>query len=325
VGVDSAGNVYVPDTYNNRIVKFAPDGSYVTDWSGWGQVTIPGSVAVDSASIVYVVDWHQENRTNILKFAPPQNTPEGMLVEVDAGEGVSVLFGEVTTAGNTTAVRSTEPPPGSPTSSAFQFLGEYWEITTTAEYTPGITIALAYDDTGLSQQEEEALVLLHYDETLAEWVDVTSSVDTVNNVIYGNSESLSCFAVAIQVLRPSWVPPLHADTTATSPDGPFKGGRTIPVKFRLLNLQGEAISDAEAGALTTELHVFYESAGAEGAPVDPGDNPPDVGGEFRYDTEEDLFIYNLSTKGGGWLADYTYRLEMAVDGIKAGAVFFSLR
>lgn len=97
------------------------------------------------------------------------------------------------------------------------------------------------------------------------------------------------------------------------------------MKFRLLNLGGQVITDSEAEALTARLQVFYEAQWTEGEPVDPGDDPPDLGDEFRYDADDDLFIYNLSTKDPAWLADYTYGLEVLIDGIRAGEVFFSLR
>ena len=122
-----------------------------------------------------------------------------------------------------------------------------------------------------------------------------------------------------------WVAPLQDGTSVESPDGPFKRGRTIPVKFRLLGADGQVIPDAEAEALVATLQVFYEEPNDQGTPVDPGDAPPDIGDEFRYVAEDDLFIYNRSTKDAAWLADYTYGLEVLLDGVKAGEVYFSLR
>ncbi len=60
VAFDSAGNVYVSDTFNNRIQEFTSAGVYVTQWgsfgSGNGQFEYPFGVAVDSADNVYVAD-----------------------------------------------------------------------------------------------------------------------------------------------------------------------------------------------------------------------------------------------------------------------------
>ncbi|HUU54640.1 MAG TPA: hypothetical protein VMY87_06955 [Armatimonadota bacterium] len=123
----------------------------------------------------------------------------------------------------------------------------------------------------------------------------------------------------------TWVPPLHNGTSEESPDGPFKCGRTIPAKFRLLDSEGQVVPDAEAEALAPELVVFYQMLCAGGAPIDPGDSPPDAGNEFRYVADDDLFIFNLSTKDPAWVANWTYGLEVLIDGNKIGEVFFSLR
>jgi len=60
IALDSAGNVYVSDTGNNRIQKFDASGNFITKWgsqgSGDGQFNTPAKVAVDSAGNVYVTD-----------------------------------------------------------------------------------------------------------------------------------------------------------------------------------------------------------------------------------------------------------------------------
>lgn len=60
VATDTAGNVYVADTLNDRIQKFSSSGSFLTKWGsrgkGDGQFDSPGSVATDAAGNVYVAD-----------------------------------------------------------------------------------------------------------------------------------------------------------------------------------------------------------------------------------------------------------------------------
>lgn len=71
VAVDASGAVYVADTLNHRVQKFAADGTFVTVWgsagSANGQFQSPYDVAVDGAGNVYVAD---RNNNRIQKFGP---------------------------------------------------------------------------------------------------------------------------------------------------------------------------------------------------------------------------------------------------------------
>jgi streptogramin lyase len=69
VAVDASGNVYVADTYNQRIQKFTSSGAYLTQWGMRGgrdgQFYYPISVAVDGGGNAYVVD---QGNNRIQKF-----------------------------------------------------------------------------------------------------------------------------------------------------------------------------------------------------------------------------------------------------------------
>jgi sugar lactone lactonase YvrE len=58
---DAAGNLYVADTYNNRIQVFKTDGTFVNAWgaygSGDGQFDRPSGIDFDSAGNIYVAEW----------------------------------------------------------------------------------------------------------------------------------------------------------------------------------------------------------------------------------------------------------------------------
>ena len=60
VAVDGQGNVYVADSFNDRIQKFDSSGNYLGQWgscgSGNGQFKGPLGVAVDGQGNVYVAD-----------------------------------------------------------------------------------------------------------------------------------------------------------------------------------------------------------------------------------------------------------------------------
>jgi DNA-binding beta-propeller fold protein YncE len=60
IAVDSAGNVYVADSDNQRIQKFASDGQFLSKWgssgTGDGQFASPRSLTIGPGENIYVVD-----------------------------------------------------------------------------------------------------------------------------------------------------------------------------------------------------------------------------------------------------------------------------
>jgi DNA-binding beta-propeller fold protein YncE len=68
VAVDGAGDVYVADTYNNRVVKLTAGGGVLGEWgsagTGDGRFRSPSGVAVDGAGEVYVLDG-ENNRVEL--------------------------------------------------------------------------------------------------------------------------------------------------------------------------------------------------------------------------------------------------------------------
>jgi tripartite motif-containing protein 71 len=68
VAVDNAGDMYVADTYNNRIVELSPAGAVLAQWgsrgSADGRFHSPTGIALDAAGNVYVVD-SENNRVEV--------------------------------------------------------------------------------------------------------------------------------------------------------------------------------------------------------------------------------------------------------------------
>ena len=89
VAVDASGNVYVTDTMNARVQKFAPDGKFLTAFgqpgSNWGEFDKPKGVAVDSFGNVYVADSGWSNvqifnpKGQVLLFFGGRGPVPGML------------------------------------------------------------------------------------------------------------------------------------------------------------------------------------------------------------------------------------------------------
>jgi sugar lactone lactonase YvrE len=86
VAVDSAGNTYVADTGNNRVVEFAAGSSTPVVLLSASQVKSPAGVAVDAAGNVYIADT---GNNRVLSLAPG-GTPAVLPGTYSAPQGVAV-------------------------------------------------------------------------------------------------------------------------------------------------------------------------------------------------------------------------------------------
>jgi hypothetical protein len=133
------------------------------------------------------------------------NTPVGTGVEVDLVDEngdpspVTLTFDNVTGAGSTTMDTSSTGPP---VSGGFTVADPptYYDIETTATFTDSIDICIQYDEDAFAGGEINAAIL-HFDTTLVpdDWVDVTTDVDTVSNIVCGRVGGLSPFVLASRV------------------------------------------------------------------------------------------------------------------------------
>ena len=142
-----------------------------------------------------------EGDVYLVKVSPWTNTPAGSNVTVSLESG-TVTFPTVNESGTTTMTTSTENPV-EPTPSDFYVIeGNFYDITTTANYSGLITVGISYDESQVGN--EESLVLFHWNGS--EWEDVTTYVDTVNNIMYGQVASLSPFFIGEPAAPP--IPPI---------------------------------------------------------------------------------------------------------------------
>jgi len=162
-------------------------GNYWSDYNGT-------DINEDSiGDTPYVIDAN--NQDNYPLMGPW--TVGGQNVTVTPSNDVTITFGNVTSEGITTLnVSSTGPEPPS----GFKLTTEtptYYDIKTTANYTGPIQLSVTYNDTGLTQDQENNLRLMHWNETLQQWIDITTSIDTENDIIYGETSHLSIFGVML--------------------------------------------------------------------------------------------------------------------------------
>jgi isopenicillin-N N-acyltransferase-like protein len=245
---------------------------------------------------------------------PAANTPPGTSVSVDAGEGVILNFDNVETGGSTQVETSTTGPGAGPGNfelkTGYELQGMYYDINTSCTFTGPVTIWLNYDDTGMELWQEEALGLWHYDTLRVppEWVNVTRGRNTDLDLVWGQVDHLSVFAIGAPPKLDGFLQPINMPPQQMSV---FKAGSTIPVKFRLRTFfTAQNVDNA-----TVTLAV--ESLGDDAASVTVNEafiqGLEDAGNVFRYDSAEQQYIFNLKTRG---LAPGLYRIHaQAYDGL----------
>ena len=167
--------------------------------------------------------------------------------------GVSVTFPSVSAAGFTNASESaTDPSSGAP----FQVLGQnFYDITSTASFGTPVTVAIPYDPTGLSLAQQQALELMQYDSTSDTWTNVTTSVDTNSDIIYGQVTGFCWFAIA---------GPVTTTTSLSSDEQPSTYGDTVDFTATVTP-NGPSLSAVALGGTVD----FYESTGGEDEGGDP--------------------------------------------------------
>ncbi|MBM4448804.1 MAG: PKD domain-containing protein [Chloroflexi bacterium] len=184
VKTDASGNMEWEKTIGDVgyeyawAVKQTVDGGYIVA----GETSSYGAGAED----VYLV-----------KVGPWINTPVGANVTVSLESG-TVTFPDVLESGTTTMTTSTENPVDPTPSDFYVIEGKFIEITTTASYGGLITVGISYDETQVSN--EASLRLFHWNGSA--WEDVTTSVDTVGNIVYGQVTSLSPFFIGEPAVAP---------------------------------------------------------------------------------------------------------------------------
>jgi hypothetical protein len=147
----------------------------------------------------FVAIWEDERdqplSTDCFARLVEGNTAPGMNVvvsPVDLTTGttpVTLTFDDITSQGMTSL---TTGPVGPPVPGTFSATGVFYHLTTTATFSDTVEVCIVYDPL-LVSGPEGGVKLAHFDGTV--WTNITTSVDTLANVVCGKATSLSPFMV----------------------------------------------------------------------------------------------------------------------------------
>jgi hypothetical protein len=121
------------------------------------------------------------------------NVATGTNIAVQPHPNVHMQFSHVNTAGVASAnpISIYPKPPG-----GIPFLGMVFDIKTTAVFTGLVMVGVLFDGKGMSEKEKKKLRVYRNDpDKEGKWEDVTSSIDTKNNIAYGATDHFSIFGV----------------------------------------------------------------------------------------------------------------------------------
>jgi hypothetical protein len=164
-------------------------GLKVFHWNGtaWQDVT----TSLDTLNDVITAEVPALSTVFIGNPWREAETPAGSDVTIMPGDLI-MTFHSVTTSGITT-VSTSGANPASPIDDSLSCVGRVFvDISTAATYSGPVTVGVRYTELDVVRDESD-LKLYHW--TGTEWEDITTRVDTDNNVVYGEVANLSSFFI----------------------------------------------------------------------------------------------------------------------------------
>ena len=239
------------------------------------------------------------------------NTAVGtnVVVQPSGTQTVVVTFSAVTQPGNTTfSTTDTGAPP--PTGFKLGSPATYYEIDTTAGFSGPVTACINYG--AITFGNTSKLRLFHFEG--GAWADVTASLDQTKMTICGSVTSLSPFAIFESAYSATIQPPVASNGSSV-----FNANRgVVPVKFTLM-----LDSVPTCNLPPASIGVSRTSGGSSG-PINASDfiMPADTGTNFRVDTTNCQYVYNLAP---GSLGPGTYSVQITVSNVVVGSATFGLQ
>ncbi len=209
-----------------------------------GTYTVQAYANVDGSDVSF--------GTFTLELKAPLPTPVGTNVTVSPGAGVTLEFDNVTTAGVTTVSQLPVGPalPGGYSNLTANGAKIYYSASTTATFTGYIDVSISFDPATVPAALEAGLHLFYYDKASESWIDITTSVDEVNNLVTGTAPGLSTFALGLP----------HAPTIGTIV-APVTGSTGTELTFTA------SFSDVDPGEFHTAVWSWGGTAGSTAGTV----------------------------------------------------------
>ena len=183
---------------------YAPDAQD-NEWFG-AHVAMDGDSVIVAAPIAFQFDGRPGSAyvfdlNSGETIAGPDVLVEPLPVDengdpVEDAPEISMAFDNVTAGGETTVTMTEDGPPPP---AGFELVGfgegsTYLELDTTAEFDGEVEVCIDYSGFTLSVAPEN-LRITHFEDP--DWVDITSSNDTVNGILCGLTSSFSPFSIFV--------------------------------------------------------------------------------------------------------------------------------
>ena len=181
-----SSNTHTPTTSPSQSQSNIPIETVVT-------VAAVGAVAATTVAVLYFLKGGNKPKVPHPIGGGPTNVPAGTNVTVHPDPKVRLTFSQVRQAGAATATPLSSYPP---LPRGISFRGSVFDVKTTAVFTGLVIVGLLFDGEDLTEEEKKKLRVYRNDlKKDSVWEDVTSSIDTKNNIAYGSTDHFSVFGV----------------------------------------------------------------------------------------------------------------------------------
>jgi hypothetical protein len=224
----------------NESLTWSPDSArlaFVRDTSFTAHAALPPGTtkqlvtiqANDGQNMLVIVDGFDGTRIDWGR-SNSFDTPASPTPTVIQSGAISISFPSTTGTGGFTTITPIEPNSAGTAPNGFVIGNFAFEITTTAGYTPPITICIDLDDAGIRRRSADNLVsgppaFMHNENGIL--VNITTSYDDQTNVLCGQANSFSPFVLAEQI-----------DPSLPSIRGLVVDSNGVPMSGVLVNLSG---------------------------------------------------------------------------------------